>query len=264
VSHREKPFRARPLPRRLRQRRKAKRSGWDTGFRIRRATLSPECRRNIELLFKKKRMNVDMAGLVKEVESEARDFLKDWEAKTRILPPPLSAKYIRQQVRALEKTLQGLTFWARGDLYNIFEWNPRTKIEQWYRKNERDGLIPVNLAEVIARVQQACELFEKHYSPNRGAPTDVDRVLFAMSMKDIYEHYTRRKATSTPSAAFDLFLSYVLADVADEPVSTSPRKLIESIEVWRQRFGCGNTRAHRQHVESLARHTPRRTKVTPK
>lgn len=222
-------------------------------FRIKRTTLSPDCRDSIKVLFERKRMKVDLDRLFKAIEENLR--LSDSLHKTGRRVAHVKAKYRRQQIRALVKALNGLSPDTKDFLQTRYriayamppqdvpdkEMDIRKFYEMWVlnqtaktqlvRMDDRIG-VAVELYELTARLLRTCEEAEKYFHPRKGAPVDELRVLFAACMVYAYELFTRTKATSTPAAAFDQFLGYVLLDGAGETDGASRRKLITAARAY--------------------------------
>lgn len=241
-----------------------------TPFKIIRATLSPDCRRNVEGLFRSKGMKVDVPGLLREVEGWliARMNLQKKEPKTA----DPQAKRIRQDLRALAKTLNTLHHATKERLADMYllaypmpppyeHGNPPMKrapgrpdepeakryvMTKVLNQSERSHFLrfdkrgmaglPVPLEELTARLLRTCELTEHFYRPRKGAPADHDRTMFAMYIMHAFERFTGAEATSAPNAPFDTFLGYILEDAAGEPTRETRRKLIEAADARRRKL----------------------------
>ena len=103
---------------------------------------------------------------------------------------------------------------------------------------------PDPVGKLIKRLLKSAEIAEAAYSPAKGAPLHIQRAIFTAQLLSVFDKYAPVKATSTPKAAFDTFLGYVLEEAAGEKGERSRRTLIETAmalrdhrgRLWRQCF----------------------------
>ena len=224
-------------------------------FCIKRQALSLDCRREIMRGLREKGIECNQHAFLDAVDRLLAGFKRYGQRKK------LDVKRVRQDLRALSKTLNSLNPGAKRLLSSMYsqayplppssgEFVPgkvneclilrvmnQSKNSHFIRNDARGKLgLPVPLDELIARLLRTCELVEKHYHPPKGAPIDNERVLFTMYIIDTFECFTRIKATATPNAAFDKFLGAIFADITGEKRGISRRKMITAAIAERARL----------------------------
>jgi len=205
-------------------------------FQIKQTKLSLNCKNSITYLFDSKHIKCDVSGMLNKIER----WISRFNACQKNIPkqPKAKAKYIRQDICALMKVLQTISPETKRRLENAYVGAyplpppppaHQTRETRLTRNYEGNSCEIVPLAELMERLLKTCQLMEKQYHPRKGALTNWPKVLFTVKMIEFFEHWTGTEATSTPSAVFDKFLAYILADVTDES-SDSPnhRKLIKT------------------------------------
>lgn len=212
-------------------------------FKIIRATLSEDCRRDIKRIFTSRNLKVDVDGLLSEVEEMIAAMMNVQNADNSTRP---AEKRIKQDIVSLSKSLNSLSEETKKQLGEAYllaypmpppynehrtpndneRYTARKVLSQsekthFMRMDKRGRAeLPVPLDELITRLLRSCEITKRcRRHRRRGAPADNDRSWFTMNIMEPYERFTGKEALPTPNAPFDCFLGRILEDVAGEPTA---------------------------------------------